>query len=80
MGLAPIVVSELFDALQQLVDGGVSILMVEQYVTKAIEMADVVYLMKQGEISFTGGARDVDEDAVMSTYLGVSETTATHED
>jgi len=70
MGLAPLVVDQLFEALNALVEKGVALLMVEQYVNRAIEMADFVYLMKLGEITFSGRADQVDEDSVMRTYLG----------
>jgi branched-chain amino acid transport system ATP-binding protein len=72
MGLAPVVVDELFEALERLAASGVAILLVEQYVTRAIAMADYVYLMSKGQITFSGPASEVDQDEVMRTYLGAS--------
>jgi branched-chain amino acid transport system ATP-binding protein len=72
MGLAPVVVDELFEALERLAASGVAILLVEQYVTRAIAMADYVYLMSKGQITFSGPANEVDQDEVMRTYLGAS--------
>ncbi len=71
LGLAPLVVSEIFDSLMRLKESGVALLMVEQYVTRALEMADSVYLMNRGRISFHGLPAEVDQDSVMQAYLGL---------
>ncbi|HEX3567785.1 MAG TPA: ABC transporter ATP-binding protein [Acidimicrobiales bacterium] len=70
MGLAPIVVEEIFESLRTLAATGVSLLLVEQYVTRALDMADVAYLMARGDIVWSGPAGDLDEGAVTSAYLG----------
>jgi branched-chain amino acid transport system ATP-binding protein len=70
MGLAPIVVDEIFGSLRTLAATGVSLLLVEQYVTRALEMADVAYLMARGDIVWSGPAKDLDEGAVTRAYLG----------
>jgi branched-chain amino acid transport system ATP-binding protein len=71
MGLAPKVVDEIFVALRKLADTGVSLLLVEQYVTRALEMADRAVLLDRGQVSFDGLATDLDEQAVLQGYLGV---------
>ncbi|MFT4082214.1 MAG: ABC transporter ATP-binding protein [Nocardioides sp.] len=71
MGLAPIVVGQIFDALRRLASTGVALLLVEQYVGKALEMADDVYLLDRGEISFSGSVDEVDEDELVRRYLHV---------
>jgi branched-chain amino acid transport system ATP-binding protein len=73
MGLAPKIVEEIFEALAKLAAQGVSLLLVEQYVTKALEISDAVYLLNRGEITFSGSPSDLDEDAVMRGYLGIEE-------
>jgi branched-chain amino acid transport system ATP-binding protein len=70
MGLAPIVVDEIFQSLRTLAATGVSLLLVEQYVTRALDMADIAYLMARGDIVWSGPAEDLDEGAVTSAYLG----------
>ena len=73
MGLAPIVVDEIFQALGVLRDAGISLLLVEQYVTRALELADHAYLMNRGTISFSGPPSDLDADEVMRRYLGLGD-------
>jgi len=74
IGLAPVVIDELFVALERLVASRVAVLMVDQYVRRAIGMADVVYLMKQGQITFRGQSDEVDNDSLMQAYLGLANT------
>jgi branched-chain amino acid transport system ATP-binding protein len=54
MGLAPIAVDIIFAALSALAARGVALLVVEQYVNRALAMADVVYLMKKGVVTLAG--------------------------
>jgi len=70
MGLAPRIVDEIFTSLRRLADSGVSLLLVEQYVTRALEMADSVSLISRGQITFSGSPDELDEDAVVQGYLG----------
>jgi branched-chain amino acid transport system ATP-binding protein len=70
MGLAPQIIDQIFDSLTQLVREGTSVLLVEQYVTRALEMASTVHLLNGGEIAFAGATADLDEDMVMQGYLG----------
>lgn len=69
MGLAPLVIDEIFDSLRGLAANGVSLLLVEQYVSRALELADVVYLLNRGSIIFTGPPSELDEDELMHGYL-----------
>lgn len=71
MGLAPVIVDEIFEALGQLAQTGVAMLLVEQYVSRALEMADSVVLLNKGQIAFTGSPDDLDEDAILKGYLGI---------
>jgi branched-chain amino acid transport system ATP-binding protein len=70
MGLAPIVVDEIFEFLQRLAAGGASLLLVEQYVTKALAMADYVYLLQKGQIVFAGEPGELDGEDLFARYLG----------
>jgi branched-chain amino acid transport system ATP-binding protein len=72
MGLAPQIVDQIFESLQRLVAEGISILLVEQYVNRALEMASIVYLLNRGVISFAGRTADLDEDTVIRGYLGAN--------
>jgi len=75
LGLSPLLVNRIFEALAQIVAGGTSLLLVEQYVTRALELADEVYLLNRGRIVFSGAADEVQGDDVLEHYLGIDVTT-----
>jgi branched-chain amino acid transport system ATP-binding protein len=70
MGLAPKVVDEIFDFLGLLRAQGASLLLVEQYVTRALAIADYVYLLNRGEVSFAGAPEELEGEDVFSQYVG----------
>jgi branched-chain amino acid transport system ATP-binding protein len=70
MGLAPIVVDQIFETLAALAKAGIALLVVEQYVNRALEMCDSVYMINRGEITYSGYPSDLDEHAVLQGYLG----------
>jgi branched-chain amino acid transport system ATP-binding protein len=72
LGLAPVVVSQVFDTIRRLHAEGLTILLVEQNLKKALEMADRGYVVETGSISIEGAAADLLADpTVRSAYLGV---------
>jgi branched-chain amino acid transport system ATP-binding protein len=71
MGLAPRIIDEIFAALRLLAGQGVALLLVEQYVSRALAIADTVYLLNRGEVGFTGPPSELDEDDLMRRYVGV---------
>jgi branched-chain amino acid transport system ATP-binding protein len=71
-GLAPRVVEQIFESLVGLTRGGVSLLLVEQYVQRALDWAETVYLLSRGRVVFSGRASELDEAAVVSGYLGTA--------
>jgi len=70
MGLAPIVIDQIFETLTSLSRRGVALLIVEQYVNRALEMCDHVYMMNRGEITSSGAPSDLDQEAILEGYLG----------
>ena len=70
LGLAPKVVDEIFDFLGRLRSEGASLLLVEQYVTRALALADYVYLMNRGEITYRAEPSELENDDVFARYLG----------
>jgi branched-chain amino acid transport system ATP-binding protein len=70
MGLSPLIVDQIFESLVALAKTGVSLLLVEQYVSRALEMADTAYLLARGRVTYGGPARDLDVDEVTRGYLG----------
>ena len=72
LGLAPVVVSQVFDTIRRLHAEGLTILLVEQNLKKALEMADRGYVVETGSISIEGAAADLLADpTIRSAYLGV---------
>jgi branched-chain amino acid transport system ATP-binding protein len=74
MGLAPVIVDEIFSFLRELATNGVTLLLVEQYVTKALELADYVYLLNHGRIRFAGEPGELEGAAIFQEYVGVPAT------
>lgn len=70
MGLAPLVIDEIFEFLGRLAREGAALLLVEQYVTRALAVADYVYVLNRGRVVFAGEAGELDEDRLVESYLG----------
>jgi branched-chain amino acid transport system ATP-binding protein len=70
MGLAPRIVDEIFEHLRQLARTGTSMLLVEQYVARALDLADYVYVLRKGQIEFCGEPAELGQDSILASYLG----------
>ena len=69
MGLAPVVVDQIFAAVGVLRNEGRSVLLVEQYVERAVAVADYVYILNKGRVVFTGLPAECSSSAVFARYL-----------
>jgi branched-chain amino acid transport system ATP-binding protein len=78
-GLAPTIVQGLFGIVRSLPERGVSVLIVEQFVTHALAVASRAYVLEKGEVAFVGKAADLarDEAFVKGSYLGEGAADAT---
>jgi branched-chain amino acid transport system ATP-binding protein len=73
LGLAPIVVDTLVDIIRTLHAKGLSILLVEQRVDLALQLAQRAYVMESGQVMLSGAAADLARDPkVKQAYLGLS--------
>ena len=71
MGLAPILVDQIFDIIRELHKAGTTILLVEQNASKALEIADRAYVLETGTLTLSGtGAELISSDEVRKAYLG----------
>lgn len=71
LGLAPIVVKQIFATLRELAKGGMTIFLVEQNANHALKLSDRAYVMVNGEIRLTGtGSELLSNDEVRNAYLG----------
>ena len=72
MGLAPVLVDEIFDKIIQINKRGTTILLVEQNATEALEIADFAYVLEVGYTTISGPAKEIAADPrVREAYLGV---------
>ncbi len=77
LGLAPLIVRDIFNIITQLRSAGVSILLVEQNARAALEVADYGYVLETGDLVLQGPARELAVDPrVIDTYLGAKRAAA----
>ena len=70
VGLAPVVVDEIFEAVAVLRAEGRSLVIVEQYVDRVLDVADYVYVLHKGRVALVGEPEQCRRDAVFDQYIG----------
>jgi branched-chain amino acid transport system ATP-binding protein len=71
MGLAPLIVQQIFDLVQEINSTGVTVLIVEQNAAKALALANRGYVLETGELVLSGTGRELlADDRVRAAYLG----------
>lgn len=71
MGLSPILVSQIFDIIEEVSKSGTTVLLVEQNAKKALSIADRAYVLETGNIVLEGNAKELmNDDSVKKAYLG----------
>jgi len=71
MGLAPVIVQEVFSIICKLKEAGVTLLLVEQFAKSALEIADYAYVMERGRIAVEGTPAELNQnERVIAAYLG----------
>lgn len=71
MGLAPIIVSQIYEIIQRIRESGITILLVEQNAKKALSICDYAYVLENGRIKLEGSGNDLlNSDDVRKAYLG----------
>ena len=74
LGLAPLIVENIFEIIKLMNDQGVTIFLVEQNARKALELADRAYILEQGRVVGTGAGRELlHNDEVRQAYLGFAQ-------
>lgn len=72
LGLAPIIVEEMFGIIKNIANAGQSILIVEQNLTQALSIANYGYVLETGRIVMEGNAKELlENESIRQTYLGV---------
>jgi branched-chain amino acid transport system ATP-binding protein len=73
LGLAPVVVKQIYDALPAIRAHGTTMLLVEQDTNQALAAADYAYCMLEGRVSLEGKPADLSREAITNAYFGVDE-------
>jgi branched-chain amino acid transport system ATP-binding protein len=74
LGLAPLVVEEIFEVIKEIASEGVTILLVEQNVSKSLALANRAYVLEEGVVAMSGQASDmINDPLIKELYLGMSE-------
>jgi branched-chain amino acid transport system ATP-binding protein len=71
LGLAPIVIRDIYARLPAIVAEGTSLVIVEQDIAQALAAADTVYCLQEGRVAFEGAARSATREAVAAAYFGI---------
>lgn len=71
LGLAPVIIKSIYAALPGIVGTGMSAMIVEQDVSKALSVSDRLYCLQEGRIALTGYADKVPREAIIAAYFGV---------
>jgi branched-chain amino acid transport system ATP-binding protein len=73
LGLAPVIIDDISDAIERLLEEGLTILLVEQNSTFALRHAERLYLIENGKIELSGSAEEFKEsEYVRDAYIGVT--------
>ncbi len=73
MGLAPMVISQIFKIIAEINSQGTTVLLVEQNAQQALSRSDRAYILETGEVTKTGNARELlADDSIRAAYLGVA--------
>ena len=71
LGLAPLVIKDIFSIIRQIKEAGVNVLLIEQNAKAALEISDFAYVMETGTITMSGPGRELlSDDRVKKAYLG----------
>ncbi|HSS10980.1 MAG TPA: ABC transporter ATP-binding protein [Acidimicrobiales bacterium] len=70
LGLAPLIVDEIFAFLQRVTETGTALLIVDQFATRALGMATAAYILRRGQIAYAGDAKGLLDSDLFSRYLG----------
>ncbi|MEM8654133.1 MAG: ABC transporter ATP-binding protein [Pseudomonadota bacterium] len=71
LGLAPVIIEDLYRTIADLRQEGLSIVIVEQDIARAVSVADQVYCFMEGRVSLSGAAQDLALDDIRNAYFGI---------
>ena len=71
LGLAPIVIRDIYSQLPKIVSEGLSLIIVEQDIVQALKAANCVYCLQEGRVALEGATGELTRDAIAAAYFGV---------
>ncbi len=71
LGLAPIIIKDIYEAVPRIREGGTTVLVVEQDINQAMAIADRIYCFQEGRVSLEGNPADLTGDQIKSAYFGM---------
>ena len=71
LGLAPIVVKDIYDALPDICTGGLAVIVVEQDIETALRVSDRVYCFMHGKVSLAGRSAELSHEQISAAYFGL---------
>ncbi len=71
LGLAPVIIKSIYDALPGIVGSGMSAMIVEQDISKALSVSDRLYCLQEGRVALEGASQGVSREAISAAYFGV---------
>lgn len=71
LGLAPTIINDIYEVIPSIRDRGIGIIVVDQDISRSLDVADRFYCMLEGRFSLTGRPQDTDRDTIMQHYFGL---------
>ena len=72
LGLAPVVIKSIYEALPNIVGEGISAIIVEQDISKALSVSNRVYCMQEGRVSLEGASQTISREDISHAYFGIT--------
>jgi branched-chain amino acid transport system ATP-binding protein len=72
LGLAPVLIRQIYDALARIIQRGVSVIVVEQDISQAMRVSSRIYCFQEGRVSLTGKPSDLTREQISAAYFGLS--------
>jgi len=70
LGLAPLVVDQIFEFMEKVAREGKALLIVDQFAARALALADTAYVLSRGSVTYSGPAKDLGHAELLSQYMG----------
>ncbi len=70
LGLAPLIVDQIFGFMERMATEGSALLLVDQFATRALQLAHTAYVLSRGTITYTGSPKDLSQSELLNYYLG----------